>query len=522
MSGGSWGTGRGVATYGNNNGSFEPYLAAELYHSDAYRDNGEIDRYNTFNKVTIPLGGGDTLTFRAQAYGTESGASGYISRSALQSGLISPTTAVDPTDGYQKTLQNFVVNYASGPDAQQLTSLLYFTHDILTRYSDFCESLPGAPVAPCQGIQNEERKSLGGKLRKVWTGEVAGMPVRLLTGASWRTDFIRDFSANTVDRVVVPGTAFIDMSNTETDLAGFAQFQVKPVSWLKLTAGARYDQFYYQIDNRLNPAIEPDIAPGIWNSQGWCGHYAVQMARTLRELRAGLPQPGRCDRTRSQLPSGRAAVQNRKRGMGAKIQTGRFAVQAAFYKTDAENEAYQPAPGMATTLLGRTRREGYDLDARYTVLKERGSEVALFGNYSAVDAYRLDASHNFVPAVPVYTANLGVDFSLAMGGGERLLGQAFVGFIGKKYLTEDGQLTTSPYQRVSAKVAYAWPSGWSAFTQATWYPGDRYSEFAIDFADPVHALATDIYTSPVPEFTVLAGFSYRIPTTKLAMEESLK
>ncbi len=47
-----------------------PYFAAELYHTDGYRDNSEIDRYNTFNKVTVPLAGGDTLTFRAQAYGT--------------------------------------------------------------------------------------------------------------------------------------------------------------------------------------------------------------------------------------------------------------------------------------------------------------------------------------------------------------------------------------------------------------------------------------------------------------------
>ena len=70
------------------------------------------------------------------------------------------------------------------------------------------------------------------------------------------------------------------------------------------------------------------------------------------------------------------------------------------------------------TCSGRTRREGYDLDARYAVLKERGSEVALLGNYSAVNAYRLDGSHDFVQAVPVYTANLGADSSLAMGGGE--------------------------------------------------------------------------------------------------------
>ena len=148
---------------------------------------------------------------------------------------------------------------------------------------------------------------------------------------------------------------------------------------------------------------------------------------------------------------------------------------------------------MTSTLMGQTRREGYDLDARYAVVKDRRSEVALFGNYSAVDAFRLDASRDFVPNVPVYPANLGIDLNLAMGGGERILGQAFVGFIGKKYLSEDGQLTTSPYQRVSAKVGYAWPSGWSAFTQATWYPGNRDSEFAFDFANPsLLALATSL------------------------------
>jgi outer membrane receptor protein involved in Fe transport len=524
MSGGSWGTGRGVATYGSNNGTFEPYVAAELYHTDAYRDNGEIDRYNTFNKVTIPLGGGDTLTFRAQAYGTESGASGYISRSALQSGLISPATAVNPADGYEKTLQNFVVDYASGPAAQQLTGLLYFTHTNLTRYSDFCElNLPwNLAATPCQGIQHEERETVGGKLRKVWTGEVAGMPVQFLSGASWRTDFISDFSASTIDRVIQPGNPSINMSNTETDLAGFAQLQVKPVSWLKLTAGARFDQFYYNVDAAYPYTMKFDFTPAITSPKAGVAITPFRWLELYANYGQGFRSPDAVTELVQRDLQSLQPFKIESAEVGGKIQTGRFAVQAAFYKTDAQNEAYQPVPDWKTTFLGPTRREGYDLDARYAVLKERGSEVALFGNYSAVDAYRLDAARGFVPGVPVYTSNLGVDFSLDMGGGERLLGQAYIGFIGKKYLTEDGQLTTSPYQRVSAKAGYAWPSGWSAFTQATWYPGDRYSEFAIDFADPVHASATDIYTAPVPEFTVLAGFSYRIPTTKLAMEEGLK
>ena len=78
VSGGSWGTGRGLATYGSDTGSYVPYLVLEGYHTDGYRDNSFIDRYNSFDKVTIAAGGGDTLTIRVQAYGTTSGAPGYL------------------------------------------------------------------------------------------------------------------------------------------------------------------------------------------------------------------------------------------------------------------------------------------------------------------------------------------------------------------------------------------------------------------------------------------------------------
>ena len=56
VSGGSWGTGRGLATYGSDTGSYVPYLVFEGYHTDGYRDNSTIDRYNSFDKVTLPLG----------------------------------------------------------------------------------------------------------------------------------------------------------------------------------------------------------------------------------------------------------------------------------------------------------------------------------------------------------------------------------------------------------------------------------------------------------------------------------
>ena len=58
----------------------------------------------------------------------------------------------------------------------------------------------------------------------------------------------------------------------------------------------------------------------------------------------------------------------------------------------------------------------------------------------------------------------------------------------QKCLAEDCEVTTSAYERVSTKIAYAWPSGWSVFTQATWYPGNLYSEAAFNITgDAVHA-----------------------------------
>jgi hypothetical protein len=140
-----------------------------------------------------------------------------------------------------------------------------------------------------------------------------------------------------------------------------------------------------------------------------------------------------------------------------------------------------------------------------------------------VRALLLDSAPSlYVPNVPKYVANVGIDFDVAMPEDRRLSGTAYVSFIGKKNLTQDGLLTTSPYSRVTGRLAYSWPDGWTAFGQATWYPGDHLSEFAINFGDVTNASSADIRTSPQPALTVLAGLSYRLPTVALAAMPTTK
>jgi outer membrane receptor protein involved in Fe transport len=502
VSGGTQGTVRGVGTYSTTQGAWLPYLALEGYHTDGYRDNSFVDRYNSFNKVTTTLPDGATVSFRAQAYGTDFGAPGYTNRDALLAGTVSEKAATNPTDGGNKQLENFVVNYSAGATDQELKGSLFLSHDYFNRYADFGGG---------QRLQHDDRTMAGGRVSKVWTGAVGDdIPVQVLVGSNWRTDVIGAYQAPTTARAVT-GAPVVDLGLTETNLAAFGQVQVKPLPWLKITAGGRFDQFYYDIDDRVTPGGTPNIANGITSPKVG---VAITPAKWL-ELFANYGQGFRSIDVPLEL-IGNPGLQPFKivsMEAGGQLTFDRFRFLGSYWTTDSQNESFQATLGAPVVFLGRTRREGFDLDGRYYVVKQGTDTVSLFANYGGVHAQILDTSFTqYVPAVPKYVANVGIDFDIATVNAQRLSGSAYVTFVGKKFLTQDGQITTSPYQRMTGKLAYSWPEGWTVFTQATWYPGDRLSEVAFNFGDAVTATSADIFVSAMPRLVVLAGLTYRFPT----------
>jgi outer membrane receptor protein involved in Fe transport len=516
-SGGSFGTGRVVATYSRTDTTIQPFFVETAYHTDGYRDNSFVSNYNAFNKVTGLQPDGSLWSLRGQAYGTAFGAPGYINRDAVAAGLLSPTAAVNPTDGGNVDLQNLVANYSSGPADQELSGVLFWQHDIFNRFADFGGG---------QRWQHEERSMIGGSGKKVWTGEVADVvPVQLLVGSYWRTDFIDAFQGPSAARVLT-GPLTTDVGFTETNLAGYAQLQIKPVPWLKLTGAERFDQFFYDIGNQLNPALQPDVAPGVWSPKA--GVSVVPFSWI--ELYANYGQGFRSPDVPLELLTN-PSIQPFKitsKEAGVQFRFDRFTFRGDVWTTDSENEAFQAAPGLPETFLGKARRDGFDLDGRFFVIKDSSSNVSVFANYGGVEALLLNAAPSlFVPNVPGYVANVGIDFNVPTWQAQRLSGEAYVSFIGKKYLTQDGLLTASPFTRWAGKLAYSWPDGWTAFAQATWYPANRLSEFATNFGNVTGAASSDIFTSPVAPLTVMVGLTYRMatsvadltpPTTKMVVK----
>ncbi|MBR1221935.1 TonB-dependent receptor [Bradyrhizobium sp. U87765 SZCCT0131] len=499
-SGGSFGTGRGLITYSSQGKAVDPYIAWEGYHTDGSRDNSGVDRYNAFNTVTTRVGTDGQLSVNLQAYGSTFGAPGYISRDAVLAGTLSPRTAVNATDGGNRYYENLVANYSAGAPDQELSGVLYVNHSLSNRYADFGGG---------QRWQQDDRVTAGGTVRKVWTGAVGDvLPVQLLVGGSWRTDSIDAFQGSTVARALVNPTANLGID--QTSLAGFAQLQVKPLEWLKLTGGGRYDRFVYDLKDNLTPANSQTLSPGVLSPKAgvsitplsWLELYA-NYGQGFRSIDAALEVIGN---------PGIKPFKIESKEVGAQLRFDRFSFQVDAWSTFSENESFQQAPGLPVSFLGHARRDGFDLDARLLLVKAPDRSLALFANYGEVTARLLDSAPSFyVPNVPDYVANVGVDFDVATWNAQRLFGSAYVTFVGRKKLTQDGQLTTSPYSRVTGRLAYGWPEGWTAFTQATWYPGDRTSEIAINLGDPVTASSADIVTSPQARLTLLAGLSYRLP-----------
>jgi hypothetical protein len=154
-----------------------------------------------------------------------------------------------------------------------------------------------------------------------------------------------------------------------------------------------------------------------------------------------------------------------------------------------------------------------DFEARFRVIDGEAGRVALFANYGFVEARLLGSPvSRYVPSVPESIANVGAEVDVATLPGQRLSGTAYVSFIGRKFLAEDASIRTQPYQRVTARLAYGWDNGLSAFGQATWYPGNRYSEAAFNFGNATGATSADVFVQPMPRLTVLAGLRYGFAT----------
>lgn len=477
------------------------YLSLVGSHTSGYRDNSRLEVVNLFSKVSFPMPGGSG-SLRFQLFTDTFGAPGFIRRDLVENGTLDPRTAINPTDGGRTDLNVVAFRYR-GSGEQPLTATVYLMRSELERYSNRQSTIPISPLLAGQALQIDDRHTYGLSAEKYlrW-GSERGTGVDLLFGGGVRVDDTTSQIYNTVQRV--RGTRTEDTDFKLTNPFVYAQVNAKPAPWVKLTAGVRFDRLQFEIDDRQRSlAVEPRMGvvqpkAGIvispWRGLDLFANYGKSF----------LP-PSATGGQLSRNPALRAPeLATREIGVQWTSPGAQWQLLADVYRTTFTNEILNQPPPALPTYLGPSRRDGFDLEARWRAWRQGARTLALFANYSKLDGELVNrASGTSIPDVADYFFKYGVDWTFPLGRDARVVRVAASQvWEGPKPLNTTNTLRTRKFSRIDFKATYTdrdW-KGFNAFLTAIVYPDRRLEETAFTFGTPA-----TVGVSPKAPLTVQAG-----------------
>ncbi len=480
FAGGSNGYGRVLGTYGFDEGGVAGFLTLEARDTGGYRDHSGLRALNTFDKISFLMGSG-TGTVSLSYYKSEYDAPGYLDREMVRTGKLGPRTAINPDDGGEKDAGQIAFNYKQGTAENEFNINLYGHYDEFIRRATF--NL--VPSTTGQRVQQDKRFDFGAAASHFNLVNLPNdMAISFHTGAGIRSDFARADERRGINPG--PGRTTVDVDFTQHNPFLFEQVDFKPTSWLKLTGGARYDHFFYDIEDNANKA---DFARdhGAFSPKGGLTVSPNEWVDLFGNIGMGFRAPSAVDELTSVTDVGVSRQLSREIGLSLHDPTGRWSLLGTVYHSELDRELSPNAPGLPPTLLGDSERDGYEIELRWRAYEEGERSLNFTASYSGVKTSLL-ARGGEVPNVADYIATIGTETDLLWlgeGSPHRLTLGLYGQLVGPKAITPDRKLETDSYTRVSGKLAYTnkkW-NGSGMWISGTAYPGSRLEETAFDFGD---------------------------------------
>lgn len=475
VSAGSYDRYRGYGTYGADLEKGHVSVSGVGSTVEGYRDNSGLDELNALATSSFPLGGGHGV-LRFQGYQNTYGAPGYLDRDLVESGQLDERAAIDTSDGGHKDFASVGFNWINeGIDANRTETTLWWMHNDFSRYANF-GTVPGTGN---QGVREINFNAFGGRFEQYFGFTDS---VGLLAGLDHRSDIGSFDRANTIRRRPINQTHAFDYSQHNT--GGYLLFDYKPVDWLKLTGGTRYDHFFFDVDDKMaGTSVNPNT--GDFSPTLGLAVNPVDGLSIFANYAEGLRSPSIVEEIPFSPNLETADQQSYE--IGTTYESEKWYLLASLYHSELSGEI-QAAPANADFVnLGKSRRIGADLEARYRI-QENSCRLEPFVTASWIDAELLDGAGGSVPGVPEYTFGGGFDSQWPAGKGSAVYGfGAHFQYIGPTDLTADGRLGTSAYPRLSGKLRYGRPDFHNLQMHAgvISYPGSTLEESAFDFGDTV-------------------------------------
>ncbi len=251
VTGGAYGYGRLLSA-----GSLKAGAGNLLYGLEYLHYDGPYDLKQSYNKGNLLLRysehyQGGSYHLAASGYSTRNLSPDQIPQRAVDQGLIGRLGFFDPSDGGRSHRVNFSggVTQQLGPGQLKFDAYAFrYRLDLFSNFTYFLDD----PVNGDQFEQSDRRNVYGGSLSYKLSHELAGLAFDNEVGVQTRYDDVDDLGLYlTRARQRLETTTVSDVK--EWSGAAYVQTGVHLASWLRLTAGLRFDSIDVDVVNN-NPA----------------------------------------------------------------------------------------------------------------------------------------------------------------------------------------------------------------------------------------------------------------------------
>ena len=387
-----------------SNDKFKAYFGAEMFSTNGYFDlPQDFHRLNLIAKAVGDVGDEGKLSASVLGFTSNWNANGQIPERAVTEGLISRFGSIDSTEGGNTNRTSAIVKYTTGGTSPftLTSSLTKYNFQLWSDFTFFAQdSIHGDEIE-----QTDSRTifSLRGEQLKTWMTGDAIMKTRI--GATIRNDNIDVGLYHDTARIRLSTT--VDAHILQTQAGPYIEQEVI-FPGIQIQGGLRLDYFNFDVTNHLDASAQPNgnvhqlLASPKLNVAVPISDRITLFGNSGFGFHSNDARAVVIAHNDSTIPRAFGAELGARIGKISDLISG----SVSLWRLDLESELVWNGDDGTTSDLGRTRRQGADVELRVTPIEW----LAFGGDMTVSKGYLRDApaGQNYIPLAPNLTLTANV------------------------------------------------------------------------------------------------------------------
>ena len=508
LQGGNFDNGRGFLAYSPDAPRVDAYIAYEGSYTDGPFENpSRYRRDNVNGNFTKRLGDDQKLGFRALFGRNDFYSSGQIPLDLVSQRTLDRFGFTDPSDGGKVKLATGSAYYSKiFKDGDVLKADGFLSRSLFDLYSNFTFYL-NDPVNGDAFQQHDSRLQQGLNFQYTHPHKIGWAAAILTSGANFHDNEINVGLYPRQGRDPLGVTTRADAQVTNG--AGYAQENLSFLEGrLLMGAGLRYDEFRYDVANRVNPELGGVLAAGRWQGKGSLAYTPSHRAPLTLHLNYGRGINSIDARGVVQRPDRPRLATTDFYQAGTSSNFGRFSLSTDLFLIDHSNEqVYIPDDGRFE-FKGPSRAYGFEAKSSVELTRH----LTWNGGITKIaNAFYRGGDHRvYVDSAPHFVANS----ALTLAGWRGWSGSLRMRAINHYRLDgDDPSITASGHVLLDMSVAKQVRRGIELnlsldnLTNRDYYETQNYFESRVTPAAPA---LFRIHGTPGFPLTVVAGVTFRL------------